>query len=128
MPWYPPPPLMRLWVSNLVSPLEALSIYWKWTLRVPLTHCWAFWLRISPLSSYSLSILSLWYFPEGSHTSHPWWLLISIYSFGLLGFSPASPIPDPVSFFPSPSHSPLSLRSVPPCGSSDYFLSPSKEY
>jgi hypothetical protein len=45
----------QFWVCNPIPPLEALFIYWRWTLRVPSPRCWAFWLRSSPLSTESLS-------------------------------------------------------------------------
>ena len=68
----------NFWVRNfdygLVNPvplLEALSIYWRWSLRIPSPQCWAFWLRLPPPPrvlrvSHSLG---LWSFLEGSPTS-----------------------------------------------------------
>ena len=51
-------------VGNTILPLEVLTIYWRWTLGVPSSQCWAFWLRSLPLGPESLSP-PLWYFPEG---------------------------------------------------------------
>ena len=54
-------------VGNTILPLEVLTIYWRWTLWVPSSQCWAFWLRSLPLGPESLSP-PLWYFPEGPCT------------------------------------------------------------
>lgn len=63
----------------------------------------------------------LWYFLEGSPTSHSLRLLISIHSLGLLAFSP---VPSPIIWSCScfPLHSPLSPRSLPPSASCDHLL------
>jgi hypothetical protein len=121
----------NFWVRNfdygLVNPvplLEALSIYWRWSLRIPSPQCWAFWLRLPPPPrvlrvSHSLG---LWSFLEGSPTSHPLRLLISTHSLGPLGFS--SPTP-PHTWFCSPFPLPSPTQSLPSSASHDYFIPPS---
>jgi hypothetical protein len=88
--------------SNPVHPFETLSIYWRWTLRVPFPQCWAFWLKSPSVSPENVSLLGLWYSLECPPTSHFLRVLISIYSLGFLSVSPVLfPISDPVPFFPS---------------------------
>ena len=42
------------WVGVPISPLGAVSNYWRWFLQVTFPHCWALWQRSSPLCPGSL--------------------------------------------------------------------------
>ena len=42
------------WVGVPISPLRAVSNYWRWSLQVTFQHCWALWQMSSPLCPGSL--------------------------------------------------------------------------
>jgi hypothetical protein len=44
------------WIGCSISPLGAISIYWKWSLQVLSSLCWVFWLMSSPLDPGNLSL------------------------------------------------------------------------
>jgi len=112
----------QFWVKSLKVGWWPLAftggpIYWRWPLQVPFLHCWAFWLRSSPLSPGRLSHPKS--LEEVPLIPHPPQLHISIHSPGPLGCSPVSLH---TRFCPSFTyHSPL-LPSLPL--STEIILSP----
>jgi hypothetical protein len=109
------------WVGNPFLTVEALSVYWKWTLQDPSSLYWIFWLRSPHLVLRLSHLSSLWYFLEGPPTSQPKRLHIFIRSswhYELLFCLP--PILDSVTLFPF--SIPLQLMSLPLSSSYDYFL------
>jgi hypothetical protein len=72
-------------------------IYWLCFLQFPSLHCWAFWLRKSPLGPGSIS--HPWYLGNSILILNSILLYFSIHSPGPLGFSPFSPMPDPGTTF-----------------------------
>ena len=117
----------QFWVRNfdceldLLPPLEALSIYWRWILRVLSPYHWAFWLSSPPLNPESFSLPESWYFLGTFPSFHPTRLFIFIRSLDPLGFS-LVPHPHTWSCFPFPFLSPFPPRSFPPSGCCDYFF------
>jgi hypothetical protein len=94
-----------LWISNPVSPLEALSISWRWTIQVPFPQCWAFWLR-SPQWVLSLSPPRSLVLSRGS-PHLPLTKAVYFHSFSWPSGLPFCPLPHHIwscsLFFPSPS-------------------------
>ena len=88
-----------LWLVILsVPPVEAMPIYWRWTLHVPFPQWWAFLLGAPPISPESVSPpMSLAHSRRTPPTSHCPRVLISIHSLVPQGFSPVSfSLPSPL--------------------------------
>jgi hypothetical protein len=45
-------------VGSPIPQLEAMSIYWRWSLQVLSPHCWAFWLMSIGFSGPPISLVS----------------------------------------------------------------------
>jgi hypothetical protein len=94
------------------------------SLQIPSPHCWAFWLRQSTLSPWSLpygrslGLLEIHPSPTPSSCIFPFILLVLWPSLSSL------PIPDPAFLFSSPF--PFPFSSLPPSASQGYFVPPSK--
>ena len=107
----------QFWVKKFEGSLVAPSFYcelclWRWSVQVPSPHCWAFWLRLFPLSPGNLSLPKI----SGTFCS------TYFYSFSwpsVILSCPADPISDPVPF-------PLPSPLIPPSFSCSYFDSSSK--
>ena len=104
----------QFWVKNFEIPqLQAIAIYWRWSLQVPSPYCWAFQLRSSPLSTGTLLPPGSLILSRGSpHLPHPRsyifpFILLSLWSSLLFFFFPyltLLPVSPPLfqssSFFP----------------------------
>ena len=76
------------WVDGSIPQLEALPIYWWWSLQVLSPLCWVFWLMSTLLGPGNL--LVPWSLELSSGSPFPSELHISIHSPDPLDFSPIS--------------------------------------